>query len=82
LCWTFYYVNDNKEVELTSLQVMHYIICHKSPILNLNPKIQARIRNLIIYNTTNGITTLKKHVNPDHCNIFLNFEKEVNSPLR
>jgi cytochrome c-type biogenesis protein CcmH/NrfF len=81
-CWTFYYVNDNKEVDLTSLQVMHCIICQKSSILNLNPKIQTRIRNLIISNTTDGITTLRKHVNPDHCNIFFNFQKEVNSLLR
>jgi hypothetical protein len=38
LCWTFYYVNDNKEVDLTSFQIMHCIICHKSSILNLIQK--------------------------------------------
>jgi hypothetical protein len=39
---------------------MHCIICYNSPILNLNSKAQVR------YNTTNGITTLKEHVNVDH----------------
>ncbi len=28
LWWAFYYVNDNKEVDLTTLQIMHYNICH------------------------------------------------------
>jgi hypothetical protein len=46
---------------------MHFIICYNNLILNLNPKTQAR-RRLIIYTTTNGITTLIKHVNLDHFN--------------
>jgi hypothetical protein len=65
LCWAFYCVNDNKEVDLIVLQVMHCIICYNSPILNLNSKTQVR-RELIVYNTTNGITTLRKHVNVNH----------------
>jgi hypothetical protein len=47
---------------------MHCILCYSSPILNLNPKTQGR-RGLIIYNTTNGIITLKKHVNVDYSNL-------------
>jgi hypothetical protein len=50
---------------------MHFIFCYNNLIFNLNPKIQAR-RRLIIYNTTNGIITLIKHVNLNHFNI-LNF---------
>jgi hypothetical protein len=46
-----------------------------SPTLNLNPKTQAR-KGLIIYNTTNGIIALKKHVNFDNCNILFYFEKK------
>jgi hypothetical protein len=42
LCWALYYVNDNKEVDLITLQVMHCIFCHNSLLLNLNPKIQAK----------------------------------------
>jgi hypothetical protein len=49
-------------------QVMHCILCYNNPILNLNPKTQAK-RRLIIYNTTNGITTLIEYVNLDHFNI-------------
>jgi hypothetical protein len=59
---------------------MHCIFCHKSSILNLNPKTQVK-RKLIMYNTINVITTLKKHVNSYHCNFFLNLKK-INSPLK
>jgi hypothetical protein len=48
---------------------MHYIVCHNNPVLNLNPKIQAR-KGLIIYNTTNGIVALRIHVNLDHYKLF------------
>jgi hypothetical protein len=48
---------------------MHCNLCHNNLVLNLNPKIQAK-KGLIIYNTTNGIVTLKKHVNLNHCNVF------------
>jgi hypothetical protein len=81
LCWAFYCVNDNKKNDLTTPQTMHCIFYYNSPILNLSSKTQAR-QGLIIYNTTNGITTLKKHVNSDHCNIFFKFEKKVNCPSR
>jgi hypothetical protein len=65
----FYYVNDNKKVNIIVLQTMHCIPHHNNPILNLNPKSQAR-KGLFIYNTTNGITTLRKHVNSNHSNVF------------
>jgi hypothetical protein len=81
LCWAFYYVNDNKEVDLTTLQIMHCIFCCNNLILNLNPK-KLTNKGFIIYNTTNGIIALKRHDNLDHCSIFLNFEEEVNCPLK
>ncbi len=81
LCWAFYCVNDNKEVNVTTLQIMHSIFCHNNLILNVNPKIQAR-KGLIIYNTINGITTLRKHVNSDHFKIKKKFEKKFNCPLK
>jgi len=74
LCWAVKYVNDNKEVDFIALQIMCCILCYNSPILNLNPKIQAR-KKLIIYNTINGITTLKKHVNLNHSNLLIKFKK-------
>jgi hypothetical protein len=62
LCWFFFCVNDNKNVDLKCLQTLRCILCYNSPILFCNLKTQAR-KGLIIYNTTNEITTLKKHVN-------------------
>jgi hypothetical protein len=75
LCWAVKYVNDNKEVDFIALQITCCILCYNSPILNLNPKIQAR-KKIIIYNTINGITTLKKHVNLNHSNLLINFKKK------
>jgi hypothetical protein len=75
LCWAFYCVNDNKEVGFIALQVMHCILCYNSPILNLNPKIQAR-RRLIIHNKINGIIALRKHINLNHSNYFFKLKNK------
>ncbi len=72
----FYCVNDNKKINVIILQTVHCIFYYNNPILNVNPKIQARKR-LIIYNTTNGIARLKKHVNLDHSNILKKFEEKL-----
>jgi hypothetical protein len=70
LCWAFYCVNENKKVNVTIPQTMCCILCHNNPILNVNPKTQARKR-LITYNTTNGIDNL------NHLNIFFNLKKKL-----
>jgi hypothetical protein len=62
-------------------QTMRCIFCHNNPILNINPKTQAG-KKLIIYNTTNDITALRKHVNLNHFTIFNFFEKKKICPLR
>jgi hypothetical protein len=36
LCWAFYCVNDNKEVNVTTPQTIHCIFCHSNSILNFN----------------------------------------------
>ncbi len=59
-----------------SIDEMHYA----NPILVTNAKTQAR-KGLILYNSANGITTLKKHVYVDHCIITKMFE-EVNNLLK
>jgi hypothetical protein len=41
LCWAFYCVNDNKEVNVTTPQIMHCILCHNNPIF-VSPKTQAK----------------------------------------
>jgi hypothetical protein len=43
-----------------------------------NLETQAK-KGLIIYNKTNGITTMKKHVNADEIIIAKMFEGEVNT---
>jgi hypothetical protein len=48
---------------------MHCIFGHNNPVLNLNPKTQAKKR-LTIYNTSNDKIALIKHVNVDHFIIF------------
>ncbi len=30
LCWVFYCVNDNKKIDLTTLQVIYCILCYNS----------------------------------------------------
>jgi hypothetical protein len=77
----FFCVNDRKNVDVKYPQTMRCIFCYSSPILVCNSKAQAR-KGLILYNTTNGITTFKKHVNANHFIIAKKFEKEVNSPLK
>ncbi len=81
MCWAFYCVNDNKEVNAITLQTMWCILYHNNSILNVNPKTQAR-KGLIIYNSFSGIVTLRKQVNLDHPNIFLKIEEKINCPLR
>jgi len=40
LCLAFYCINDNKEVNVITLQTMRCILCHNNAILNVNPKMQ------------------------------------------
>jgi hypothetical protein len=81
LCWAFYCVNNNKEVNVTTPQTMHCIFYHSNPILNLNSKTQAR-KGLIIYNTTNNIATLREHVNANHSHVLKKIKEKMNCPLR
>jgi hypothetical protein len=40
LCWAFYYINNNKDVDLISSQGMACIFCCNNPILISNQKIK------------------------------------------
>jgi hypothetical protein len=68
LCWSFYYVNDNKLVDFKCHQLMRCIIYYASLILITNAKIEAS-KGLIFYNNENGIIILKTHVYAHHCMI-------------
>jgi hypothetical protein len=38
LCWAFYWVNDNKDVDVKSLQIMRCIFCYNNLVAISNPK--------------------------------------------
>jgi hypothetical protein len=57
LCWIFYCVNENGEVDLVNTQIMCCILCYQNLVIEINPIIQAR-KGLISYYKTNGITFL------------------------
>lgn len=64
LCWAFYYVqvNNNKDVDFKSPQIMHYIFCYNNPCLISNPRTKKTWRKgIILYNIINEITTLKNN---------------------
>ncbi len=61
ICLAFYCINNNKELTVEIPQTMRCIFCYNSPVLKYNIKIQTR-KGLILYNTSNGITALKKYV--------------------
>jgi hypothetical protein len=81
LCWSFYCVNENAKVELESTQIMRCILCHQELVIGINPRTQVR-KILIFYYKTNGITSLKRHVDANHILITRMFEKEVNYLLK
>ncbi len=55
LCWAFYCVNDGKEVEVASHEVMRCILCYDSAINIPNVRIKER-KGLITYYKTYGIS--------------------------
>jgi hypothetical protein len=38
LCWVFYCVNDNTNVDLENSQIMCFVLCHKHLINAISPK--------------------------------------------
>jgi hypothetical protein len=60
---------------------MRCILCFQKLVLGINPRTQVR-KGLIFYYKTNGIISLKKHVDVDHSVIAQMFEEEVNNILK
>jgi hypothetical protein len=58
LCWSFYRVNDNIEIDLENTQIMRCILCYQKVIIGINSRSQAR-KKLISYYKKNGIISLK-----------------------
>jgi hypothetical protein len=80
LCWAFYCVNDGKEVEATSHQVMRCILCYDNVVNILNARIKER-KGLITCYKTYDIIVIKKHVDVDHFIIAKKFEEEINNEI-
>jgi hypothetical protein len=57
LCWNFYCVNNNVDVDLVNTKIMCCNLCYQNPVIGINTRIQAR-KGLISYYKTNGITFL------------------------
>ncbi len=80
LSWAFYCVNDGKEVEITSHQLMRSILCYHYVVNIPNPRTEER-KGFKTYYKTYGITVLQKHVDVDHSIIAKKFEEEINNEI-
>ncbi len=60
---------------------MRYIFYYQNLVVGINPRVQTR-KGLISYYKTNGITSLRKHVDVDHFFIAQMFEEEMNNLLK
>jgi len=76
LCWNFYCVNDNVKIDLENTHIMHCILYYQELVIGINLRIQTRKR-LISYYKTNGITSLKKHVDVKHTIITKLFKEKI-----
>jgi hypothetical protein len=56
LCWSFYYVNDNTQIDFEYTQIIHCILCYQEPIIGINSKTQGR-KGLNFSYKRNGITS-------------------------
>jgi ribosomal protein L16 Arg81 hydroxylase len=63
------------EIDLVNIKIMCCIFCYQNPVIRINPRTQVR-KGLISYYKTNGITSLKKHVDANHFFIAQMFEKK------
>ncbi len=61
MCWVFFCVNEKKELDNKSHQLMRCFLCYLEVIKVCN-KITNGKKGLISYYKTNGITLLKNHV--------------------
>jgi hypothetical protein len=81
LCWSYFCVNDNVGIDLENTQIIHCILCFQELVIGINSRIQVR-NKLIFYYKTNGITSLKRHVDANHTIIAKMFEEKVKSFLK
>jgi hypothetical protein len=75
----FYYVNDDRKVDLRNPQVMRCLLCYNSLVHTFNPNTKKTKKWFITYYKTPGIIALKKHVDYDHATIVKTFNEKVNA---
>jgi hypothetical protein len=76
------HINNGKDVEMGSPQVVKCIFCYVNVVSNFNPSIKHR-KGLITDYKTYGVNGLKKHVDEEHVIIIAKaIEEEVNSLIR
>ncbi len=46
LCWAFYCVNDNRNVDLENTQIMCFVFFHKNVIIAINLRAQTNLRQM------------------------------------
>ncbi len=73
-------MNDGKEVEIPSYQIMKCILWVDNAVNILNPGTKKR-KGLITYYKTYHINAHKKHVDIDHSIIVKKFEEEINNDI-
>lgn len=64
LCWGFIMSMIIKKIDGENLKIMICILCYNILVIVINPKTQTRRSKS--YYKTNGITTLRKHVDAKH----------------
>jgi hypothetical protein len=78
LTWAFLKVNNNQLVDLDHNQIMGCIFCHVDfvdlEILAMHTRCR---KGFITYHKTNGITTMKKHVDADHFALMRKLAKDL-----
>ncbi len=73
-------MNNGKEVEVGSHQVMRCILCYDNVVNILNPRTKER-KGFVTYHKIYGIIALKKHVDVDHSIIVKKFEEVINNEI-
>lgn len=81
--WAFFQLNNNQVVDLIQNQIIWSIICHNETI---GPKILTELircqKWFIACHKSNGVTTMKNHVELKHSVLLKRYGEKVNKQLR
>ncbi len=80
MCWGFFCVNENVEVDSGNTQIMRCTLCYQNLAIGINLETQMK-KGLVFYYKKNGMKILLKYVDAKYILITMRFVKEVNSVL-